>query len=94
MEYLEYYKEMKDTIAEIGELKAEIWYKSEIPYSDIVLDLFDDITNDIEDDKFNIGITLYKTYSLLSVFDPAKKDDIEVLEQLKEKLERLNKAVL
>lgn len=88
------YKDMKDTIAEIGEIKAEIWYKSKIPYSDIVLDLFDDITNDVEDDKFNIGVYLYKTYSLLSVFDPEKKDDIEVLEKLKEKLERLNKIVL
>ena len=94
MEYLEYYKEMKDTIQEIKDLHTDVWISSSIKYSDIVSDLFDDITNDIEDDKFNIGITLYKTYSLLSVFDPAKKDDIEVLEQLREKLERINKVTL
>lgn len=85
---------MKDTIKEIGEIKAEIWYKSSYPYSDVVLDLFDDITNDVEDDCFNARVALYRCISLLSVFDPAKKEDIVVLEQLKEKLERLNKVNL
>lgn len=85
---------MKDTIQEIGEIKAEIWYKSTYPYSDVLLDLFDDITNDVEDDRFNVGVSLYRCISLLSVFDPAKKEDIKVLEQLKEKLERLNRVTL
>lgn len=93
MKYLEYYKEMKDTVKEILELDNEV-YKNMNNHSQFTMDFFEEVTYNIEEDKFNAGSTLYKLENILEIFDPAKKDDIEVLEQLKEKLERLNKVVL
>jgi len=93
MEYLEYYKEMKDTVKEIQELETKIYYNMG-KHSQLVIDLFEEITEDIEEEDFSVGATLYRLYNILEIFDPAKKDDIEVLEQLKEKLERINKVVL
>ena len=93
MEYLEYYKEMKDTVEEIKNL--DIIVQNNLGFhSQIVINLFDDIAEDILDDKFNAGVVLYDVYNLLEVFSREKVKDIEILEQLKEKLERLNKVVL
>lgn len=93
MEYLEYYKEMKDAVKEIQELETKVYYNMG-KHSQLVIDLFEEITEDIEENSFNAGATLYNLENVLEIFDPAKKDDIEALEQLKEKLERLNKVVL
>nr|DAI89594.1 MAG TPA: hypothetical protein [Caudoviricetes sp.] len=93
MEYLEYYKEMKDTVEEIKNL--DIIVQNNLGFhSQIVINLFDDIAEDILDDKFNAGVVLYDVYNLLEVFSREKVKDIEILEQLKEKLERINKVVL
>jgi len=93
MEYLEYYKEMKDTVKEIQDLETKIYYNMG-KHSQLVIDLFEEITEDIGEESFSAGATLYNLENILEIFDPAKKDDIEVLEQLKEKLERINKVTL
>lgn len=80
---------MKDSIKE---LKTE--FKESDKYSDIVNDLFTQLIFDIEENYFSEKHSLYRVESLLSVFDPAKKEDIEILEQLRDKLLRLNKTVL
>jgi len=84
---------MKDTIQEIQKLTSSL---GELPdyYSDIVIDLFDSISQQIKYGEFYEKISLYEVENLLSVFNPALKKDIEILEQLKEKLNRLNKMSL
>lgn len=93
MEFLEYYKEMKDTVKEIKNLDEKLSNNSG-RHSRIVLDIFDKLTSDIENDEFSAGSTLYDVENLLEVFNPAKKEDIEILEQLQEKLNRLTRVSL
>lgn len=93
MEYLEYYKQMKDTLSEIKELDRKVQQKLGF-YSQVVIDLFDEMAENILDDKFNIGKTLYYVEVLLECFSREKVKDIEILEELKEKLDNLNKLVL
>ena len=81
---------MKDTIEEI----RQIGTSSKHLHSTIVANLFEKLLGDIFCDRFNETITLYDVENLLEVFDPAKKEDIEILEQLKEKLLKLNRTVL
>ena len=80
---------MKDSIKE---LKTE--FRESDRYSDIVNDLFARLRFDIEENYFCEKNSLYKVESLLSVFDPAKKEDINILEQLRNKLLQLNKTIL
>lgn len=84
---------MTDTIQEIKDLETGIYYNMG-KHSQLVIDLFEEVTEDIEEDSFSIGATLYNLENILDIFDPAKKEDIKVLEQLKEKLERLNRVTL
>lgn len=84
---------MKNTIQEIKDLESAIYYNMG-KHSQLVIDLFEEITEDIEEDSFSVGATLYNLENVLDIFDPAKKEDIKVLEQLKEKLERLNRVTL
>lgn len=84
---------MKDTIDEIQGLDKEV-NRSLGEYSQIIVDLFDDIAENIIDSNLNAGLTLYYVESLLDIFNPAKKEDIQILEQLKEKLERLIRVTL
>lgn len=80
---------MKDAIKE---LKTE--FRESDKYSDIVNDLFTQLIFDIEEGYFIERHALYKVESLLSVFNPAKKEDINILEQLRDKLLQLNRTVL
>ena len=80
---------MKDSIKEL-----KIEFRESDKYSDIVNDLFSKLRFDIEENYFSERHSLYKVESLLSVFNPAKKEDIEILEQLRDKLLQLNKTIL
>lgn len=93
MEYLEYYKFMKDTLKEIKDLDSQVYYNMG-KHSQLVIDLFERLTDDIVEETFNVGSTLYLVENTLEIFNPAKKEDIKILEQLKEKLELLNKITL
>jgi len=84
---------MKDTIQEIHDLEKHTYYNM-VHHSQITIDLLGNLVDDILIDNFNVGSTLYHLENLLEVFNPALKKDIEILEQLKEKLNRLNKMSL
>lgn len=77
---------MKDSIKEI-----KIEFRESDKYSDIVNDLFVRLRFDIEENYFCEKNSLYKVESLLSIFNPAKKEDINILEQLRDKLLQLNR---
>lgn len=84
---------MKDTLKEIQTLTSSLGSLPDY-YSDIVIDLFDKISQAIKYGEFDERTSLWEVENLLSVFNPALKKDIEILEQLKEKLYRLNKISL
>ncbi len=77
---------MKDTISEIKYLCNNTASK----HSELIHNLFEKLVDRINDYTFDVGIALYEVENLLDIFNPAKKEDIKILEQLKEKLERLN----
>lgn len=93
MEFLEYYREMKDTVKEIEDLDKKVSDDCG-RYSRIVVDLFDKITTDIFNNEFSAGSTLYDVENLLEVFSLEKVKDIEILEQLRDKLNRLTRVTL
>ena len=84
---------MKDTVKEIEELALSLGTLPDY-YSEILIDLFDEIAQSIKYNSFEARLVLYKVENLLDIFNPALKADIKLLEELKEKLERLNKIVL
>lgn len=93
MEFLEYYKEMKDTIQEIKQLDSDIYYNMG-KHSQFIIDYFERLTENIDEEIFNAGAELYHLENVLEIYNPAKKEDIEILEQLKEKLNRLTRVSL
>lgn len=81
---------MKDTIQEIKDLNKKVGFGN----SQIVIDLFEKTRDEILEGELDEMTTLYYVENLLEVFNPAKKEDIEILEQLQEKLNRLTRVSL
>lgn len=81
---------MKDTVQEIKDLSKEVGFG----YSQIVIDLFEKTREEITDGEFDEMTTLYYVLNLLEVFSREKVKDIEILEQLRDKLNRLTRVTL
>lgn len=84
---------MKDTIAEIKQLDSDIYYNMS-KHSQFIIDYFERLTENIDEEMFNPGSELYHLENVLEIYNPAKKEDIEILEQLREKLNRLIRTTL